>query len=91
MAAPGNSNMEDTSPMKDSAGKTRPVPSPTTAQAEEAIQDAAKGGTNIDTLVGRPVIDQGLATSDEAQHCLEQAKTVRDSAGPHRRWQGLGR
>jgi serine/threonine protein kinase len=80
MAAPGKSNMEDTSPMKDSAGKTRPVPSPTTAQAEEALHDAAKGGTNIDTLVGRLVIDQGLATSDEVQHCLEQAKTEREEA-----------
>lgn len=80
MASPSEGNMEDTSPMKDSAGKTRPVPSPTTRQAEEALQEVAKGNTNIDTLVGRLVIDQGLATQDEVQHCLEQAKELREDA-----------
>lgn len=33
-----------------------------------------KGGTNIDTIIGRIVVDQGLATSEEVQHCLEQAR-----------------
>jgi serine/threonine-protein kinase len=41
---------------------------------EEAIQRAAKGNTNIDTLVGRLVVEQGLATSDEVAHCLTSAK-----------------
>jgi serine/threonine-protein kinase len=35
-----------------------------------------KGGTNIDTIIGRIVVDQGLATSEEVQHCMEQARTV---------------
>ncbi|MFI4873394.1 MAG: serine/threonine-protein kinase, partial [Phycisphaerales bacterium JB061] len=66
--------------MKDPSGKTRPVPAPTVAEAEEAIHEAAKGNTNIDTLVGRLVIDQGLATQDEVQHCLEQANQLRTEA-----------
>ena len=54
------------------------MPAPSVAQAEEAIHEAAKQGTNVDTLVGRLVIDQGLATQEEVQHCLEQAKVVRE-------------
>jgi len=80
MAPSSHGNLEDTSPMKDPSGKTRPVPAPTVAEAEEAIHEAAKGNTNIDTLVGRLVIDQGLATEDEVQHCLEQAKEIRTDA-----------
>jgi len=33
-----------------------------------------KGGTNIDTIIGRIVVDQGLATSEEVQHCIEQVR-----------------
>jgi serine/threonine-protein kinase len=32
------------------------------------------GSTNIDTFVGRLVVDQGLATPEEVQHCLEHAR-----------------
>lgn len=80
MATPTHGNLDDTSPIKDASGKTRPVPAPTVAEAEEALQEAAKGNTNIDTLVGRLVIDQGLATEDEVQHCLEQANQLRTEA-----------
>lgn len=34
----------------------------------------SKGGTNIDTIIGKIVVDQGLATSEEVQQCLEQAR-----------------
>lgn len=43
--------------------------------AEEAIQKASKGGTNIDTLVGRLVVEQGLATSEEVQHALAAVRS----------------
>ncbi|MEM0984079.1 MAG: serine/threonine-protein kinase [Planctomycetota bacterium] len=33
------------------------------------------GGTGFDTIVGRMVIEQGLATNEEVRHCIEQAKT----------------
>ncbi|GAB4386178.1 MAG: hypothetical protein Kow0022_14440 [Phycisphaerales bacterium] len=47
--------------------------------AEEAIQRAAKGSTNIDTLVGRLVIEQGLATPEEVQHAMAAARSGSDS------------
>ncbi len=47
---------------------------PAVPTAEEVLQEVAKAGTNVDTLVGRLVIDQGLATAEEVQHCLTQAK-----------------
>ncbi len=34
----------------------------------------SKGGTNIDTIIGKIVVDQGLATPEEVQQCLEQAR-----------------
>ena len=40
------------------------------AEAEKSIMEATKEGTNLDTLIGRLVIDQGLATPDEVKHCL---------------------
>ncbi|MEL7473105.1 MAG: serine/threonine-protein kinase [Planctomycetota bacterium] len=46
------------------------------AEAERAIQEtmqeAASGGSNLDSYVGRLVIDQGLATLEEVQHCIKQ-------------------
>ena len=43
-----------------------------------ALAEAAKSGTNVDTLVGRLVIDQGLATPEEVQHAIEKAKAMRE-------------
>jgi serine/threonine-protein kinase len=34
----------------------------------------SKGSTNIDTIIGKIVVDQGLATPEEVQACLEQAR-----------------
>jgi tRNA A-37 threonylcarbamoyl transferase component Bud32 len=83
---PQEPDLQDTSPLANRSEDTAPVPAasgppqapPSVAQAEEAIQEAAKGGTNIDTLVGRLVVDQGLATPDEVQACLEQVKALRE-------------
>lgn len=33
-----------------------------------------KGGTNLDTFIGKFVVDQGLATPEELQQCIEQAR-----------------
>ncbi|HYE01595.1 MAG TPA: serine/threonine-protein kinase [Phycisphaerales bacterium] len=35
-----------------------------------------KGGTNVDTIIGKVVVDQGLATPEEVQQCLEQARLL---------------
>jgi serine/threonine protein kinase len=56
-------------------GQTSPI---TEQQAEEALAEVAKAGTNVDTLVGKLVIDQGLATQEEVQHCLEKARQLRE-------------
>ncbi|MEM1071983.1 MAG: serine/threonine-protein kinase [Planctomycetota bacterium] len=91
MPEPKRQPLEDTTPLKDGGkdggndapetpGKPRAKPpkAPDMAETHQALQDAAKGGTNLDTLVGRLVVDNGLATKDEVQHCLEQAKTLRE-------------
>jgi eukaryotic-like serine/threonine-protein kinase len=56
-----------------------PAPEPITLeQAEDAYQEVAKGGTNVDTLIARLVVDNGLALPEEVQQCLEQAKVARE-------------
>ena len=72
----GPNRSGDTAP----AGPVSPI-----ADAEIALQEAAKGGTNLDTLVGRLVIDQGLATPEEVQHCLEQARVGSEDSNPNQR------
>ncbi|MBX3409906.1 MAG: serine/threonine protein kinase [Phycisphaeraceae bacterium] len=44
--------------------------------ADEVRQEVAKQGSNIDTILGRMVIDNQLATPEEVQHCLTMAKTL---------------
>jgi serine/threonine-protein kinase len=53
-------------------GSTGPA-IPTT---EEVLQEVAKSGTNVDSIVGRLVIDQGFATLEEVQHCLTQTRAA---------------
>ncbi len=52
----------------------------TVADAEKSIMAATKDGTNLDTLIGRLVIDQGLATPEEVKHCLTLARTEEEDA-----------
>src|SRR5882672_11047551 len=74
----------------DRAGETVPVSSgdsritnPSSASSvagnfeatEGVLQEIAKGGTNVDSLVGRLVIDNGLATSEEVRLALGMAKS----------------
>jgi len=42
-------------------------------------QEAAKTGTSLDTLVGRLVIDLGLATREEVQACVEESKQAEEA------------
>jgi serine/threonine-protein kinase len=57
-------------PSGSASGSTGPS-IPTT---EEVLQEVAKGGSNVDSVIGRLVIDQGFATVEELQHCLTQAR-----------------
>lgn len=48
---------------------------------EGVLQEIAKGGTNVDSLVGRLVIDNGLATSEEVRLALGMAKSPSSAGG----------
>jgi eukaryotic-like serine/threonine-protein kinase len=67
---------EETIPLSQSGAPVQPPP--TLEEAEVALQEAAKGGTNIDTLVGRLVVDNGLATTEEVQQAIERARALRE-------------
>ncbi len=56
---------------------------PSVEATEQALKEATKGGTNLDTLVGRMVVEQGLATEDEVQRALTRSKE--GSGGPGHR------
>jgi serine/threonine-protein kinase len=80
---PRKPDLSETSPVSkaDTAPIGQPLDSPNSpslAAMEEALQEVAKGGTNVETLVGRLVVDQGLATPEEVQHAIEQAKQARE-------------
>lgn len=47
-----------------------------TASTSGSRSGKTKGGTNIDTIIGKIVVDQGLATPEEVQQCLEQARSA---------------
>jgi serine/threonine-protein kinase len=64
--------------MKDQGGSGAGDQESDLSQTQSALEHAAKGGTNVDTLVGRLVVDNGLATPEEVQHCLEQARSIRE-------------
>jgi len=56
------------------SGDTTPMPGDS-GTAGGSAAGGTKSGTSFDTHVGRMVIEQGLATPEEVQQCLERAKT----------------
>ena len=46
---------------------------------EGVLQEIAKGGTNVDSLVGRLVVDNGLATSEEVKAALGRIRSDENS------------
>lgn len=75
----GSHSPDDTTPFGTEAmGENDPI---SVAEAEKSIIAVTKDGTNIDTLIGRLVIDQGLATPEEVKHCLTLTRTE-DSKPP---------
>jgi serine/threonine-protein kinase len=61
-----------------SKGGSTQITSPDAGDADGSGEGRgrSKGGTNVDTIIGKIVVDQGLATSEEVQHCIEQARTL---------------
>ncbi|MEZ6318524.1 MAG: serine/threonine-protein kinase [Phycisphaerales bacterium] len=76
---------DDTAPLLDlDPPSSTGDPAPSVEETERAIQDAASGskaGTNLDTLIGRLVVEQGLATSDEVKYALTLGRTEEGEAG----------
>ena len=72
--------MSETQPQVQSASSEDTAPLPLTPeQIEESLKEASKAGTNLDTLVGRLVVEQGLATSEEVERALTEARTGEDA------------
>ncbi len=57
-------------------GDAQGAADPSIREVERSIQQSSKEGTNLDTLIGRLVVDTGLATSDEVQKCLEGTRAT---------------
>ena len=71
---------DDTTPFgAETIGNDDPM---SVAEAEKSIMEATKEGTNLDTLIGRLVIDQGLATPEEVKHCLTLTRAEKSSTEP---------
>jgi serine/threonine-protein kinase len=49
---------------------------PTIPTTEEVLQEIAKASSNVDSIVGRLVIDQGFATVEEVQQCLAMSRQL---------------
>src|SRR5688572_2013888 len=73
--------------MSESAGhkpdltETSPMDSRARAEAEREVINGlpprtktSKGGTNVDTILGKIVVDIGLATPEEVQQCIELSR-----------------
>lgn len=54
---------------------------------DAVLQEVARGGSSLDTALGRLVVDYGLATREEVEQCLQR---VRGSAGGSPQGQGEG-
>jgi len=83
----GQADPGKTSPLSRSAAAGEPAPDrrlgstgPAGPSPDEVLQEVAKAGTNVDTIVGRLVIDQGFATPEEVQHCLTLSKQMVEDA-----------
>lgn len=53
---------------------------PTVPTTEEVLQEVAKAASNIDSIVGRLVIENNFATPEEVQNCLQQSRGVGDNS-----------
>jgi serine/threonine-protein kinase len=63
-------------------GDTQPMPTPSPGQSSAGIdpKEKTRSGSNIDTIMARIVVDQGLATPEEVQQCLEQQRAMVEEA-----------
>ncbi|MCW5756463.1 MAG: serine/threonine protein kinase [Phycisphaeraceae bacterium] len=67
-------------PALDRSGMTNLSGITTPDNPDAVLEEVAKGGSNVDTALGRLVVDYGLATREEVDLCLDRLKQA--SAGP---------
>jgi serine/threonine-protein kinase len=87
---PNKQDLTETSPMEAAPpdpSRSGPIPMDFLAAPDESAGGSpaasapssrarSKSGTNIDTIIGKIVVDQGLATSEEVHQCYEQARSL---------------
>lgn len=82
-ASSSKPDLTETSPMDSRSNPTASrtdgwsVEPAAAAESETEIRiprTKSRGGTNVDTILGKIVVDMSLATSEEVQHCIEQAR-----------------
>jgi serine/threonine-protein kinase len=71
--------MSETTGHKPDLTETSPMDSRARAEAEREVlnglpRSKSKGGTNVDTILGKIVVDIGLATPEEVQQCIELSR-----------------
>lgn len=62
----------ETGPTVPNGGSTGPA----LRTSEEVLQEVAKSASNVDSIIGRLVIDQGFATPEELQRCLDLSRAI---------------
>ena len=67
-------------PAMDRSGITNLSGITTPDNPDAVLEEVARGGSNVDTALGRLVVDYGLATREEVDLCLDRLKQA--SAGP---------
>jgi serine/threonine-protein kinase len=80
-AEPSRTTGQSASRQPSSAGESGPSVSggstgPALRTSEEVLQEVAKSASNVDSIIGRLVIDQGFATPEELQRCLDLARAM---------------
>lgn len=63
----------DTGPVVPASGGST---GPALRTSEEVLQEVAKSASNVDSIIGRLVIDQGFATPEELQRCLDLSRAI---------------
>ncbi|MBY0309417.1 MAG: serine/threonine protein kinase [Phycisphaerales bacterium] len=71
-----NPALEETSPITPGTGvaNSAALSDSNEGSKSDPNERTRAGSTNIDTFVGRLVVDQGLATPEEVQQCIEHAR-----------------
>jgi serine/threonine-protein kinase len=74
-AQPADANESDKLKMPDDTA------APSASDESKAGRGGSKSGSSLDTVLGRLVVEQGLATNDEVQKAIEERRSLDDPKG----------